>query len=175
MKKFLLLFALCGFFSFQAKAEIGKTIISETDRISITKATANLDQQRVSFDISLEGSDVIYAGYQITLELPEGLALSHSNTGTPRVSLRKSSNSPYPTIIEEEETDDGDFVEKEVYPHELTCSYNEDERILTIIVVSLNKKEEARKFIYAKGVEKHNIIRYYNNELPEGKAERIWK
>lgn len=73
MKKFLLLFALCGLFSFQAKAEGENYIISETDKITISELQT--DDYGSFFTVSLEGSEHFYTAFQITFELPEGLSV----------------------------------------------------------------------------------------------------
>lgn len=67
MKKFLLLFALCGLFSFQAKAE-GEV----TDKITISELQTD-DYGDTYFTVSLEGSENIYTAFQLTMEFPEGV------------------------------------------------------------------------------------------------------
>ena len=141
MKKFLLLFALCGLFSFQAKAEGEVTdnyIISETDKISVgelKKTTAA--KPKTYFDVSLEGSDVYYTAYQAVLELPEGLTVSLKSDGNPNVSLRKTTNSPQAInqLVIDEET--GEEIIVTSYPHEIVCTYVETERLLKILVSSM--------------------------------------
>lgn len=69
MKKLLLLFALCGIFSFQAKAE-GEV----TDKIIISELQTD-DLGDTYFTVSLEGSENIYTAFQLAIEFPEGLSV----------------------------------------------------------------------------------------------------
>lgn len=73
MKKYLLLMALCGFFSFQAKAE-GEV----TDKIAISELQKDA-KGNYFFIVSLEGSEYYYEGYQMDLEFPEGLDVLVAN------------------------------------------------------------------------------------------------
>ena len=68
MKKLLLLCALCGIFSFQAKADI-----ETTDNITISELQSG--EYGSFFTVSLEGSDTYYTAFEITLEFPEGLSV----------------------------------------------------------------------------------------------------
>lgn len=70
MKKFLLLFALCGLFSFQAKAE-GEV----TDKITISELQK--DNLGNYFTVGLEGSEIKYDGFQLDIEFPEGLSVQN--------------------------------------------------------------------------------------------------
>ena len=85
MKKFLLLFALCGLFSFQAKAE-GEV----ADKITISELQKDA-KGNYFFIVSLDGSEFYYDGYQLDLELPEGVDVQASNN---KLRVTKCSDSP---------------------------------------------------------------------------------
>lgn len=80
MKKFLLLFALCGLFSFQAKAE-GEV----TDKITISELQT--DDKGQYFEVSFIGSNIIYTAYQVTIELPDGLEIVCDDKNNPNILL----------------------------------------------------------------------------------------
>jgi hypothetical protein len=90
-----------------------KAGIETTDRITISELTVDPGGDAASFDVSLEGSDVIYTAFEVTLQLPEGLTVDYSGTTPkPRVSLCKPSLYPYTEEAEEKS-----------YTHTLSCSY----------------------------------------------------
>ncbi|MBR4856788.1 MAG: hypothetical protein IKU94_09215 [Bacteroidaceae bacterium] len=120
MKKTLLLF----FFSLAAF--VAKAGIETTDQISISELTVAPGGDVASFEVSLQGSDVLYSAYEVTLQLPEGLTVDYTTTGTskPRVFMSKPSLYPYT------EEDDS-------YTHTLSCSYGSvGERMLKVMCYS---------------------------------------
>ena len=77
MKKTLLLFFFC------LAAFVVKAGIETTDQISISEITVAPGGDAVYFDVSLQGSDVLYSAYEVTLQLPEGLTVEYTGT-TPK-------------------------------------------------------------------------------------------
>lgn len=130
MKKTLLLF----FFSLSAF--VAKAGIETTDQISISELTVAPGGDAVYFDVSLQGSDVLYSAYEVTLQLPEGLTVDHSaTTSKPRVSMRRPSLYPY--TEEEVEDEDGEMTMEKSYTHTLACSYGSvGERMLKVMCYS---------------------------------------
>lgn len=108
MRRTLLLFLSVCLLPITTKAGI-----ETTDRITISELTVDPGGDAASFDVSLEGSDVIYTAFEVTLQLPEGLTVDYSGTTPkPRVSLCKPSLYPYTEEAEEKS-----------YTHTLSCSY----------------------------------------------------
>lgn len=87
MKKFLLLFALCGLFSFQAKAE-GEV----TDKITISELQN--DEYGSFFTVSLEGCDIYYSALNIEIELPEGMSIPESEETNSGLDIWQCEDSP---------------------------------------------------------------------------------
>lgn len=132
MKKTLLLFL------FSLAAFVAKAGIETTDRISVSELTVAPGGDAVYFDVSLQGSDVVYSAYQVILQLPEGLTVDYNNTGAsskPRVFMSKPSLYPY---TEEEVADENGEMKKEKnYTHTLAFSYGSvGERMLKVMCYS---------------------------------------
>ena len=120
MKKFLLLFALCGLFSFQAKAE-GEV----TDKITISELQKDA-KGNYFFIVSLDGSEFYYEGYQLDLEFPEGVDVQTSNN---KLRITKCSDSPIYLDEWEEPTS-----------HTISCTFGTigGERNLRVACVDMN-------------------------------------
>lgn len=119
MKRTLLLFLSVCLLPITTKAGI-----ESTDRITISELTVDPGGDAASFDVSLEGSDVIYTAFEVTLQLPEGLTVDYystTSTSKPRVSLCKPSLYPY--TEEDVVNDNGEMVKENTYTHTLSCSY----------------------------------------------------
>lgn len=100
-----------------ASAQTGYT----ADKITISNVTVEPGGVEKYFDISLDGNDVSYTAYEISLVLPEGLDVAYTNAGKLRITMRKPSLYPY--SIEEVENDEGEMVEEKSYTHTLAFSY----------------------------------------------------
>lgn len=130
MKKTLLLFFFC------LAAFVVKAGIETTDQISISEITVAPGGDAVYFDVSLQGSDVLYSAYEVTLQLPEDLTVEYTGTTPkPRVSMRKPSLYPY--TEEEVEDEEGEMTMEKSYTHTLSCSYGSvGERMLKVMCYS---------------------------------------
>lgn len=154
MNRLLLLSFLCLF-------AIGiRAGIQTTDRIIISDLTVVPGGDAAYFDVSLQGSDVVYTAFEISLQMPDGLNVDYYN-GELDVALRKVGSSVFPF------TEDRDG--NKTYYHTLSCSYGTiGEGILKVMVKSdLNKD-----FIAKSGV----LFRVYVKASPymkPGKAKIV--
>ena len=134
--------------------------IQTTDRIIISELTVVPGGDAAYFDVSLQGSDVIYTAFEVSLQMPEGLDVDYYN-GELDVALRKVSGSVYPF------TEDRDG--NKTYYHTLSCSYGAiGEGILKVMVKSDSNKD----FIATSGL----LFRVYVKASPfmkPGKAKIV--
>ena len=78
-----------------AKAEV------TTDKVVISDLTLEPGGNQAYFTISLEGSDVLYSAYDISLVIPEGLEVVYKD-GFPYVQMFKGASGMYPYVTEED-------------------------------------------------------------------------
>lgn len=116
MRKVLLLLFVFSLYIFSIKAQG----IESADKITISELQAT-SKGDVYFEVSLDGSEVFYTAYEMTLEMPEGLNVVYTDDGEVRVTLRKPSLYPYSVV--EEENEDGDIVEVKSYTHSINGTY----------------------------------------------------
>ena len=91
----LLLFVALLFGVGVAKAEV------TTDKVVIGELTLMPGGDQAYFTISLEGSDILYSAYDISLVIPEGLEVVYKD-GFPNVQMFKGTSGMYPYVTEED-------------------------------------------------------------------------
>ena len=91
----LLLFVALLFGVGVAKAEV------TTDKVVISELTLMPGGDQAYFTISLEGSDILYSAYDISLVIPEGLEVVYKD-GFPNVQMFKGASGMYPYVTEED-------------------------------------------------------------------------
>lgn len=154
MNRLLLLSFLC-LFALGTRAGI-----QTTDRVAVSELTVVPGGDAAYFDVSLQGSDVVYTAFEISLQLPDGLNVDYYY-GELDVALRKVSGSVFPY------TEDRDG--NKTYYHTLSCSYGViGDGILKVMVYSNQNKD----FIATSGV----LFRVYVKASPfmkPGKAKIV--
>ena len=102
-------------------------------------------ETNIYFTLSLDGSeaDECFVGFQMDIELPNGLEIEYTKAGKPRITLVKPGI--YPSYVDYD--DEGEEVD--VYTHSLNI--NEVNGAIRVIVYSSNADEELRYFTKKKG------------------------
>ena len=129
------------FFAALLAVTAAKADVETSDKVVISELQVEPGSSTVySFTVSLEGSETIYTAFEIDLTLPEGLGVATTNKGDLRVSMVKTSLSPYPYGTEEEENEDGEMVEVKTYTHQLSKAMI-NQNTLKVIVMSLQNEQ----------------------------------
>ena len=109
-----------------------------TDKVVISELSVVPGSSEVySFTVSLEGSEVYYTGYQVDLQLPEGLELAYNNKGQLRVTMSKPSLYPY--TEEEEEDEEGEIITTKSYTHTLSCNTVASNTLRVAVISTANE------------------------------------
>lgn len=129
------------FFAALLAVTAAKADVETSDKVVISELQVEPGSSTVyNFTVSLEGSETIYTAFEIDLTLPEGLGVATTNKGDLRVSMVKTSLSPYPYGTEEEENEDGEMVEVKTYTHQLSKAMI-NQNTLKVIVMSLQNEQ----------------------------------